>query len=91
MVFAGEIDRGLTPTERHICRLLLTRQIVPRRAVIYVLRNPSDNDHRAATAVRVHIHNLRRKLRAKGMEIETIKDSGYRVDRAAKARLEAFR
>ncbi|MGF6253808.1 helix-turn-helix domain-containing protein [Ensifer sp. LBL] len=69
----------LTPTEQRVLRCLATRELVSREAIRIAARGFEHEDSCEATS-QVWVHKLRKKLRQRGVDIQTIWGSGYRIE-----------
>jgi DNA-binding response OmpR family regulator len=78
----------LTNAEAKMAALLFRRAQVSHEALLAATHDPrKGDDDRSTDIVKVYISNIRRKLAATGVEIETMRPGFYRFDRHAKARL----
>ena len=85
--FAAEVDDefkvvvrrvfGLTPNEICLLHLLMTGRPL----------NKSRIDGMSADTVDVHVYRMRRRLQAHGIEIETVRGSGYCLSEAAREKI----
>lgn len=79
-------ELGLTPCQGRIFAALLKRPSMSRQGLLTVMESNWTND--AAAGLRLvdsQVCKIRKKMRARGIEIETVRDFGYRMPQASKA------
>jgi len=73
------LDWRLTPTEQRVLRCLASREMVSKEAIVMAARGFEHEDSCEATS-QVWVHKLRKKLRQRGVAIESIYGTGYRIE-----------
>lgn len=71
----------LTPLQRRIMSALMSGRWVATSYLIEYLYgdHPSDEPDSAVAVVRVNVHSMRKRLGANGIEIVSLRGSGYRL------------
>lgn len=83
-----DAELELTKTEARIAGVLVKRRVASRQAIVAELAAKSGRAP-GPTLLGVHMFNLRQKLAARGVAIETVRGSGFRL-REGRERLGAM-
>lgn len=83
---------GFTATEARIVNVLLSREVVTKEQALFAAHaaSPEDRLEVSTKLVDVFVCKIRPKLRKRGVEIETVWGTGWRLARMAKERLRAI-
>lgn len=73
------LDWRLTPTEQRVLRCLASRDLVSKDAILLAARG-FEHDDSSETTAQVWMHKLRKKLTERGVVIQNIWGTGYRIE-----------